>query len=147
MIVNVFALKLTTLWNFLFFGICWIARHFSIFLLNRLVLPVINSNHWFDSSTHSRSNQRWARIRTGSDWIRTEANFGWIRTGSDCNFFQNWWIRTGSDWENFCYFNVIILKIQAILLVIRLHRFVWGAVRKNIISDRFSTKTAISAHI
>jgi len=23
----------------------------------------------------------------------------------------------------------------------------WGAVRKNIISDRFSTKTAISAHI
>jgi len=24
---------------------------------------------------------------------------------------------------------------------------VWGAVRKNIISDRFSTKTAISAHI
>jgi len=26
-------------------------------------------------------------------------------------------------------------------------RRVWGAVRKNIISDRFSTKTAISAHI
>jgi len=26
-------------------------------------------------------------------------------------------------------------------------RLVWGAVRKNIISDRFSTKTAISAHI
>jgi len=25
--------------------------------------------------------------------------------------------------------------------------FVWGAVRKNIISDRFSTKTAISAQI
>jgi len=24
---------------------------------------------------------------------------------------------------------------------------VWGAVHKNIISDRFSTKTAISAHI
>jgi len=24
---------------------------------------------------------------------------------------------------------------------------IWGAVRKNIISDRFSTKTAISAHI
>jgi len=23
----------------------------------------------------------------------------------------------------------------------------WGAVRKNIISDRFSTKTAVSAHI
>jgi len=23
----------------------------------------------------------------------------------------------------------------------------WGAVRKNIISDRFSTKTAISAHV
>jgi len=26
-------------------------------------------------------------------------------------------------------------------------RSVWSAVRKNIISDRFSTKTAISAHI
>jgi len=25
--------------------------------------------------------------------------------------------------------------------------FPWGAVRKNIISDRFSTKTGISAHI
>jgi len=25
--------------------------------------------------------------------------------------------------------------------------FIWGTVRKNIISDRFSTKTAISAHI
>jgi len=25
--------------------------------------------------------------------------------------------------------------------------YVWDAVRKNIISDRFSTKTAISAHI
>jgi len=27
------------------------------------------------------------------------------------------------------------------------HSSVWGAVCKNIISDRFSTKTAISAHI
>jgi len=27
------------------------------------------------------------------------------------------------------------------------HLRVWGAVRKNIISDRFSTKIAISAHI
>jgi len=26
-------------------------------------------------------------------------------------------------------------------------RNLWGAVRKNIISDRFSTKSAISAHI
>jgi len=28
-----------------------------------------------------------------------------------------------------------------------LRRNLWAAVRKNIISDRFSTKTAISAHI
>jgi len=51
--------------------------------------------------------QRWARIRTGSD----------------CNFFENWRIRTGSDWENFCYFNVIILKISKILVMIWFHRF------------------------
>jgi len=38
----------------------------------------------------SQTNQRWARIRTGSD----------------CNFFDNWRTRTGSDWENFCCFNV-----------------------------------------
>jgi len=58
--------------------------------------------------------QTWARIRTGSDWIRTEANFCRIRTGSDCNFFKNWRIRTGSNCENFCCFNVIILKISKI---------------------------------
>jgi len=52
------------------------------------------------------AQQRWSRIRIGSDWIRTEANFGRIRTGSDCNFFQNWPIRTGSEWENICCFNV-----------------------------------------
>jgi len=34
-----------------------------------------------------------------------------------------------------------------VLAKTRCTKFVWGAVRKNIISDRFSTKTAISAHI
>ena len=76
-------------------------------------------------------------VRTGSDWIRTEADFGWnrtgsdcnlfqnwqIKTGSDCNFFQNWQTRTGSDRENFCCFDVIILKISKILVVIQFHRF------------------------
>jgi len=51
--------------------------------------------------------------------IRTEAR---TRTGSDCNFFQNWRIRTASDSENFCCFNVIILKTSKILVVIRFHR-------------------------
>jgi len=55
----------------------------------------------------SQTNQRWARIRTGSD----------------CNFFDNWRTRTGSDWENFCCFNVIILKISKIMVVIWFHRF------------------------
>jgi len=64
-----------------------------------------------------------SEMSTDQYWIRTEANFGRIRTGSDCNFFQNWRIRTGSDWENFCCFDVIILKILTILVVIRFHRF------------------------
>ena len=65
--------------------------------------------------------QRWARIRTGWDWIKTEANFCQIRTWSDCNFFENWRMRSGLDWENFCCFNVIILKISKILVVMRFH--------------------------
>jgi len=60
---------------------------------------------------------------TGSDWIRTEACFlpdkGWI--GLHC--FEIWRIRTGSDSENFCCFNVIILKTPKILVVIRFHNF------------------------
>jgi len=68
--------------------------------------------------------QRWARIRAGSDWFRTEANFGRIRTGLDWNFFEIWRIRTGSDWENFSCFNVIILNISKISLFIR---FYWIA--------------------
>jgi len=43
-----------------------------------------NHNIWY------ASQQRWVRIRTGSD----------------CNFFENWRVRTGSDWENFCCFHV-----------------------------------------
>ena len=42
----------------------------------------------------------------------------------ELQFFENWRIRTGSDWENFCYFNVIILKTPKILVLIRFHRFV-----------------------
>jgi len=71
-----------------------------------------------------RRQQRWERVRTGSDWFRTEANFGRIRIGSDCIFFENWRIRAGSDWENFCCFNVIILNISKIVGVIRFYRFV-----------------------
>jgi len=86
--------------------------------------PMFWSKVWLELWKWLRLNeQRWARIRTGSDWIRTEANFGRSRSGSDCNFFQNWWIRTGSDWVNFCCFNVIILKISKVLVVIRYYRF------------------------
>jgi len=80
---------------------------------------------WFSNKSlyALRIYQRWARIRSGSDWIKTETNFGRIRAGSDCNSFENWRIRTGSDWENFCCFNVIILKISKILVVIRFNWF------------------------
>jgi len=54
-------------------------------------------------------------------------------------------------------FCVVLQIVQNGFLMLRKHchkldlctskSFVWGAVRKNIISDRFSTKTAISAHI
>ena len=54
-------------------------------------------------------DQRWARIRTGSDWIRTEANFGRIRTGSDCNYLKI--CGPGLDrTEKICCFDVIILN-------------------------------------
>jgi len=48
-------------------------------------------------------------MSTDQHWIRTKAKF--------------WRIKTGSDSENFCCFNVIILKISKILVVIRFHRF------------------------
>ena len=56
---------------------------------------------WFKAS-----NQRWARIRTGSD----------------CNFFEDWRIRTGSDWENIFFFIVTILNVSKILVVIPFYR-------------------------
>ena len=65
-------------------------------------------------------DQRWTRIRIGSDWIRTEAYFGRIRTGSDCNFLDR---KTGSDWENILCFNVIILNVSKILVLIRFYRY------------------------
>jgi len=39
-----------------------------------------------------------------------------------------------------------VINVFRVTLV-RFADYVWGAVRKNIIPDRFSTKTAISAHI
>jgi len=48
-------------------------------------------------------------MSTDKDWIRTEANFGRIKTGSDS--------------EDFCCFNVIILKISKILAAIRFQGF------------------------
>jgi len=62
-------------------------------------------------------------MSTDQDWIRSETNFCRIRTGSDSNFFENWRIKTGSGSENFCCFNVIILKISKILVIIRFHMF------------------------
>ena len=90
---------------------------------NFLHVPGFNIIETPEISLHicTPRRQRWARVWTGSDWIRTEANFWRIRTGSDCNFFLNWRITTGSDSENFCCFNVIILKISKILVVIRFH--------------------------
>jgi len=76
----------------------------------------------WSSLTHT-AQQRWARIRTGSDWIRTDANISGTGLDRTASFFQNWRIRTGSDSENFCCFHVIILKISKILVVIQFHRF------------------------
>jgi len=84
-----------------------------------LIFPGGQRQH-FAFTFQVADDQTWARIRT-------EVDFGRIRTGSDCNFFQNWRIRTGSDWENFCCFNVIILKISNILVVIRfIYLFVYS---------------------
>ena len=43
------------------------------------------------------------------NWLQSWSVFIWQRWAR---------IRTGSDWENFCCFNVIILKISKILVVI-----------------------------
>jgi len=74
----------------------------------------------YDSRLISAVQQIWAWIRTGPG---LKPIFGRTRTESDCNFFEKWLIRTESDSENFCCFNVIILKISKILFVIRFHRF------------------------
>ena len=47
----------------------------------------------------------------------------------------------------FAYVNKRSSALDASVAAVITRTDVWGAVRKNIISDRFSTKTAISAHI
>ena len=47
----------------------------------------------------------------------------------------------------FCFTHSVLSRLCMRQLCALHGEVVWGAVRKNIISDRFSTKTAISAHI
>jgi len=71
-------------------------------------------------------------------------------------FFTSWEIHEGrqpllvpplTGWLS--YWAVLALDVQLPLRQLcNLNvSYIWGAVRKNNISDRFSTKTAISAHI
>jgi len=81
-------------------------RIFHVTLFERLMhLPEMSTDqHWIGL------DQDWSQFWPDQDWIGLQ-------------FFENWRIRTGSDWENFCRFNVIILKISKILVLNRFHRF------------------------
>jgi len=58
-----------------------------------------------------------------------------------------WQIHPDQDPKRFHIFLLRLLPLPGSFLCAIKPEDLWGAVRKNIISDRFSTKTAISAHI
>jgi len=107
-VLNLATGELPDLWHHLFF-----------------LTIVVHSSSWSSACSvlsTLESLMGWiAEMSTDQDWIGLDQD--WSQFGSDCNFFQNWRIRTGSDWENFCCFNVIILKISKFLVVIGFHRF------------------------
>ena len=85
-------------------------QFFSLSCMHTASVLCVFWAHASDFVTTRPFLMRLAEMSTDQDWI-------------GLNFFQNWWIRTGSDWENFCYFDALILKISKILVVIRFHRF------------------------
>ena len=83
------------------------------------VQPADSSRFSFGNTALQPAQLRWARTGLDQNWSQFWPGQDWI----GLQFFHYWRIRTGSDRENFCCFNVVILKISKNLVMIRFHRF------------------------